>query len=117
MDTNAKIEQLKAATCAYPIMGEDGKIIPCGKKQMMTCSLHLVSQMENGAIKLPFCDYHSFIAVGGHIAAKQETENRLSLHGPFELVHLIETVINAQVLSKKLQETLSALKDAEEEPK
>lgn len=121
LSSNEKIEQMKKATCVFPIIGENGRRM-CGKKQSMTVSLPLLSRGETGIIVhesaqmgAPFCKYHCFLAMSEMFGVMNEGNGKTSLFGNFEAVDLIETVILAQIMSGKLQESLKAVEKAEQQ--
>ena len=121
MDSKEKIEKLTQATCEYPTHDEDGKFKPCGKKQMMTVSLPLFKKTESGqleqmhgpegghSIGVPFCDKHAMIMMSGHFGALEQ-DGKIRLHGPFEQVDLIRTVVSNMVMDGELQKMIKAVK-------
>ena len=117
--TEKKIEELMHAPCEYPLLDDEGNMKKCGKKQMMTVTIPIVQRLENGqleysesaAIGVPFCDYHCYIAMSGMFGIEMSDKGG-QLHGAFDMVHMIESVLFAQILSGKLQADLKASEDA-----
>ena len=133
MDTRKEdaIKKIKQERCQYPEPDEEtGEIKPCGKKQMMTVSLHIVHQTESGKLEgggskdesiqipVPFCDYHSFIAMSGVFAVKTDVDMKESqLVGPFDMIHIAEAVVNSMAMTGKIQEIFETKEKTEKEIK
>ena len=100
MNVDEKIKAMKEAPCSYP---------HCEKKQLMSVSLPVIKVLEGGKIEpvegmglvVPWCDYHFTMASSGLIVIEQ-TDKGDKLHGPFELIHIVETVLQAGAFAKKM---------------
>jgi len=106
-----KFKALANAKCEYP---------NCGKKQMMTCGLQILNATESGqlisaqdgkdqamTVGVPLCEEHMIYAMQGLLAAVEE-KGQFRLHGPFELIHIVNAVLEAgkfkEDLGKKQKE-------------
>ncbi len=99
--------------CAYP---------GCKKEGDHTQSFGIIN--EKGAnVELLFCQYHSFVVMGGHFQAwKRENvydtvkkvwkkERGFELKGPFKEIEVIEQVMGARELMGKLKNDNKNLKE------
>jgi len=108
-----KIEALLKAECQYPIHNDEGTVKQCGKKQLMNVALPLLSLTESGKVEahqnegggvtipIPFCSYHAFIMMCGQFGVMTKNNKPQYLHGPFDTVNLIETVVEAKLHKDK----------------
>lgn len=119
--TKEEVEELmkkaREAPCAYP---------GCDKKQMMTCSLAVLTPLADGRMEpsesmglgVPFCDYHSLLAMNGMFGVVTDDKlGKQQLHGPFDVIQVVESVFNAQVASGKFQEMMDAMEKAKKDIK
>lgn len=109
-DVKKIMEGITQAKCSYP---------ECDKKNMITVSLPIISDLESGQIEasegmalgVPFCNYHSFIAMSGHFGIKTDPKGEKNkLFAPFPMITLIESVIHAREMDKNIEEELKKKK-------
>ncbi len=82
--------------CSYP---------ECKKEHSHTHFLEITNK-EGSSVKLPFCDYHFYIVMGGNFKAEvnqEDAKDVFKLIGPFEEVGIAEQVIGAREMIAKLK--------------
>jgi hypothetical protein len=117
------IEDIKKQKCCYPSVNDDGEPDCCNKPVMMSVSLPLVNQLENGKIEssdtggvvVPLCDYHGMLAMSsGMIGVKSDDKmEKMQLLAPFDMIHMIESVVTSMAMTGKIQEIMDGKAKAE----
>lgn len=78
----------------------------CKHKMEHTHELALVNE-KDANVRLPFCNYHFYIVIGGHFKAKKiekEEGYDFEIVGPIQEVGIIEQVIAAREIVEKIAE-------------
>lgn len=105
-EMDEKVKKMAQAKCSYP---------ECRKRQMMFCSLQIISMLESGKIfthyqeksgsgmqmSVPLCAYHFRLAAAG-LLAMMEKRNKQYIHGPFDMIRIAEAVFDAKEFSKEM---------------
>jgi hypothetical protein len=112
------IEKMKEAVCAYPVLGEDGKVKMCGCKSQMHCALPMLEDLGGGVIRpakngmsmtLPFCDKHAPYILTGMFGIMTKDNQPVGLHGPVNEIDLMKSILNAMAMSGELKELLDVV--------
>jgi len=101
------INKMRNANCSYP---------GCDKKQVMSCGITITKLTESGqmiatednkeqgiSVGVPFCSYHSTLAMQGLFAVVEEKGNMV-LNGAFPIIEIAEAVFNAKEMEKSIKE-------------
>ena len=109
------LEEIKNNRCQYPMQKEEGWAL-CGEKQMMTVSLPIINQTENGELEASeglhlgaaLCNYHCMLAMStGMFGVKSDIDLKTSrVVAPVDIIHIVESVISTMILTGKFQEQL-----------
>ena len=86
--------------CTYP---------GCKKKGCYSQSFEVLNE-KGVLVELLFCQYHSFVVMGGHFKAKKIGKD-FELTGPLKEVEIVEQVMGARELTTKLQNDNKDLKE------
>ena len=94
-------KEVTCNTCNYPGCKKEGVY-----KQTFD-----VNNRDDQIVELPFCVYHHLIVVGGHFKAWFLGGDSFNLVGPLKEVEIVEQVMGAIELTKKLKNDNKDLKE------
>lgn len=119
MKMKNKSEKEFAEQCQWPVMGDHG-FHKCECMVATKVPLPLLSKDDGGlvraqndkAVLVPFCRYHSFLAMNGQFGVTV-MDGMAHLHGPLKDVELIESVVEAYIVAGRFEESKRAVARAD----
>jgi hypothetical protein len=112
MKTDEMLESLKNAKCSWQ---------GCKRKQGMVCSLPLVKQLEDGSLEpseslmqgIPFCTYHSLLAMQFCSITDTLDGQGQQLLCPFDPVKVAEAVVLSMIMDGQIEKATKSCEEAE----